>query len=197
MAGNGTEPIRVLVVDAYDSFVHTIADYLRQLGADARVVRHDEVTAQAVLRDAPDLLLLGPGPGRPEASGHLGLIEGCAGRLPIFGVCLGHQAVALAFGGRITRGVPVHGKIGAIDHDGSGCFRDLANPLTVVRYNSLMAEEATLPADLTVTARAGSDGQIMALRHRDLPIESVQFHPESIGGEAGLALFANLLAALG
>jgi para-aminobenzoate synthetase component II len=182
---------RVLVVDNQDSFVHTIVAYLRELGADCVVRDRSETTLTDV--DAFDGVLLSPGPGRPEDTGVCLDIAASAPR-PVLGVCLGHQVIATVFGGTVGRAPElVHGYTSEIHHDGAGVFRDLPEPLTATRYHSLALDPATVPADLVVTART-ADGVIMGVRHRERPIEGVQFHPESVLSAGGHDLFANWLA---
>ena len=188
---------RILVVDNYDSFVFTIEGYLQQLGAETTVVRNDAVAAA----DAAgyDGVLISPGPGAPEGAGvSIEMIRGCAERgQPMLGVCLGHQALAVAFGGTVSRAPELqHGKTSAIEHDGTGVLAGLPDPFTATRYHSLAVEAGDLPADLVVSGRSGS-GVIMALRHRDLPLHGIQFHPESVLTEKGHRMFANWLALTG
>ncbi|WP_431975805.1 anthranilate synthase component II [Micromonospora haikouensis] len=189
--------MKVLLVDAYDSFVHIIRQYLLSAGMEAEVVRSDAIGVADVPGTGADALLLGPGPGHPAESGHVELVEAYAGRLPIFGVCLGHQAIGLAFGARVLRARHLmHGKTSEIRHDGRGVFADLPRPLTATRYHSLIVDGASLAGtDLVPTAHAADDGYVMGLRHRRLPVESVQFHPESVRTQHGLAMLTNFLAA--
>ncbi|WP_300975480.1 aminodeoxychorismate/anthranilate synthase component II [Sphingomonas sp. LHG3406-1] len=181
----------LLVIDNVDSFTFTLVDYCRQLGASVDVVRADALTvAEALAHPGP--LLISPGPGHPADAGiSVALAAACivAGK-PLLGVCLGHQAIGLACGATIARAAPMHGKTDAIAHDGRGLFAGLPTPLTMTRYHSLVVER--LPADLHATAY-GSDGTIQALSHRSAPVHGVQFHPESIASDHGLALLANFL----
>jgi anthranilate synthase/aminodeoxychorismate synthase-like glutamine amidotransferase len=188
----------ILVIDNYDSFVHNLARYLQRLGHATVVVRNDEITRREVLSFRPDAIVLSPGPCTPaEAGCSLDLVRGVAGRIPILGVCLGHQTIASALGGSVVRAdEPMHGRASGIEHTGEGLFAGLPNPLVVGRYHSLIVEEASLPSDLRVTART-SDGTVMALEHRRWPVFGVQFHPESILTECGHALLANFLRLAG
>jgi anthranilate synthase component 2 len=189
---------RVLVVDNYDSFTFNLVQYLGELGADTVVVRNDSVSTVEVVAAAPAAIVLSPGPGRPENAGICVELVRAAARasIPLLGVCLGHQAIALAFGGRVVNAaVLMHGKCSDIEHDGEGIFRGLPNPLRATRYHSLVAERATLPPVLAVTAWT-ADGMVMGLRHRDHPVDGVQFHPESIGTPHGRRLLANVLEAV-
>ena len=184
--------MRILLFDNYDSFTYNILHLLRELGADAEVRRNDQITLDEV---APyDKIILSPGPGRPESAGvMLELIRAVRDRIPLLGVCLGHQAVGEVFGGRVVRaGKVMHGKTDRITHDRKGLFRGLPLPLTVARYHSLVVERETLPDCLEVTA-VSSDGEIQGLRHKSLLIETVQFHPESIASEFGHELLKNFL----
>jgi len=189
---------RVLVVDNYDSFVFNLVQYLAQLGADVDVRRNDEVTVDDVDRLGVDGVLLSPGPGRPEDAGVcIELIRERGAALPILGVCLGHQAIAVAYGGTVVRAPELlHGKVSEVAHEGAGVLRGLPDPFIATRYHSLAVDSASLPAELDVTARTAS-GVIMALRHRDLAVEGVQFHPESVLTEGGHQLLANWLAVCG
>jgi anthranilate synthase component 2 len=187
-------PPSVLLVDNYDSFTWNIVHYLKELGAAVRVVRNDEISAAEAMATATDAFLISPGPGTPDEAGiSIALVHACAeARRPLLGVCLGHQAIARAFGGEISRGAPVHGKTCALEHDGSGLFAALPSPFTAARYHSLVVEEASVPDCLAITAST-KDAPVMALRHRTLPIHGVQFHPESVASEHGHALLANFL----
>ena len=186
--------MRVLVIDNYDSFVWNLVQALAALGADVVVRRNDAVTADGALTLAPDAIVISPGPRTPREAGiSIDLVRAAASRrLPLLGVCLGHQAIGAAFGGRVVRGArPVHGKTSEIRHDGRGVLEGLASPLVAMRYHSLVVAEP-LPAELVATAHA-DDGALMGLRHRTLPIEGVQFHPESYLSPDGPALLANFL----
>jgi anthranilate synthase component II len=188
---------RVLVVDNYDSFTFNLVQYLGELGADTAVVRNDMATVADVLGARPAAIVLSPGPGRPENAGICVELVLAAAResVPLLGVCLGHQAIGLAFGGRVVNAaVLMHGKCSDVEHTGEGLFNAVPNPLRATRYHSLVVERATLPSVLELTAWT-ADGTVMGLRHRDHPIEGVQFHPESIGTPHGRALLANLLGA--
>ena len=188
---------RILVVDNYDSFVFTIVGYLQQLGADTTVVRNDAITPQEAAEY--DGVLISPGPGTPEEAGvSIAMIEACAARRqPMFGVCLGHQALGVAFGATVDRAPELlHGKTSRIVHDGDSVLAGLPSPFTATRYHSLAVQEQTVPADLVVTARTDS-GVIMALRHRDLPLFGLQFHPESVLTEGGHRMLANWLQVCG
>jgi len=188
---------RVLVVDNYDSFTFNLVQYLGELGADTAVVRNDAATVADVLGARPAAIVLSPGPGRPEDAGICVELVLAAAResVPLLGVCLGHQAIGLAFGGRVVNAaVLMHGKCSDVEHTGEGLFNAVPNPLRATRYHSLVVERATLPSVLELTAWT-ADGTVMGLRHRDQPIEGVQFHPESIGTPHGRALLANLLGA--
>lgn len=188
----------VFVLDNYDSFTYNLVQYLGELGAKVEVYRNDELTVEEVEKLKPARILLSPGPCTPGEAGILvPLIRHMAGKVPIFGVCLGHQAIGEAFGGDVVRaGKLMHGKTSSVEHDGKGIFSGLKTPITCTRYHSLIVAEETLPADLEVTARAGQDDQriIMGLRHRTLPIEGVQFHPESVLTEGGHQMIRNFLA---
>jgi para-aminobenzoate synthetase component 2 len=189
---------RVLVVDNYDSFVFNLVHYLAQLGADVVVRRNDEVSVDEAGELGVDGILLSPGPGRPEDAGIcVDVVRDLGPGLPVLGVCLGHQAIATAFGGEVTVAPELlHGKCSEVHHGGAGVLHSLTDPFTATRYHSLAVVEDSLPAELEVTARTAG-GVVMAMRHRDLPIEGVQFHPESVLTEGGHLLLANWLAACG
>ena len=189
----------ILLIDNYDSFTYNLVQYFGQLGAKIEVRCNDAITLDEISLLSPSHLVISPGPCTPNEAGiSLDAIRQFAGEIPILGVCLGHQAIAQAFGGQVIRARQVmHGKTSSIGHDGKGVFAGLNNPLTVTRYHSLLVEEASLPETFEVSAwtfpEAGEAREIMGLRHRTLPIEGVQFHPESILSEQGLELLANFL----
>jgi anthranilate synthase component 2 len=184
----------ILVIDNYDSFTYNIVQYLGELGADIEVVRNDEVTVADILKKKPDHILISPGPCSPKEAGvSVKVIQELAGKIPILGVCLGHQSIGYAFGGEIIRAKNLmHGKTSQINHDGKGVFKGLPNPFKATRYHSLVINKEKLPEDLIVTAQS-EDGEIMGVRHKTLPVEGVQFHPESILTESGKALFRNFI----
>ena len=189
----------ILVIDNYDSFTWNLVQYLRELGSAVRVERNDALTTDAALASGAAAILISPGPGLPDEAGiSLGLVAACAAaRLPLLGVCLGHQAIAQSFGGRIGRApAPMHGKVSEIAHDGSGVLAGLPSPFAATRYHSLTLAPDSLPDGLLVNARA-PDGTIQGLRHESLPIHGVQFHPESIASAHGHALLANFLRLAG
>ena len=189
--------MRILVVDNYDSFVYNLVHYLAQLGAEPTVRRNDEMAPTDL--DGFDGVLTSPGPSTPESAGvSVPVVAECAERrLPLFGVCLGHQAIGVAFGATVTRaGELLHGKTSEVHHKGDGVLAGLPDPFTATRYHSLAVVEQTLPAELEVTARTAS-GVVMAMRHTSLPIEGVQFHPESVLTESGHVMLANWLAVCG
>jgi para-aminobenzoate synthetase component 2 len=188
---------RVLVVDNYDSFTYNLVQCLLALGAKCEVRANDAISVSDVLLAQPDGVLISPGPGAPSAAGvTLQLIEALSRRLPILGVCLGHQAIAQAFGGRVERAAkPVHGKTSLVKHDGRGVFRGLPSPFQATRYHSLLVGRQSLPGELEVSAETAT-GEIMGLRHRELPLEGLQFHPESILTEHGPRLVQNWLSSL-
>jgi anthranilate synthase component 2 len=188
----------VFVLDNYDSFTYNLVQYLGELGAEILVRRNDELTVDEVEALKPDRILLSPGPCTPQDAGILiPLIQRMAGKAPIFGVCLGHQAIGAAFGGQVIRAADLkHGKTSPVEHDGKGIFAGLPTPLTCTRYHSLIVGEDDLPDELEITARSeGGHGEsiIMGLRHRTLPIEGVQFHPESVLTEGGHQMIRNFL----
>lgn len=188
----------LLLIDNYDSFTYNLYQYFCQLGAEVQVVRNDQLTLTMIEQMAPEQLVISPGPCTPDEAGiSLAAIRHFAGKLPILGVCLGHQAMAQSFGANIVRARQVmHGKTSRIVHDGRGVFRQLNQPLTVTRYHSLVIDPESLPDCFSVTAWTERDGvqdEIMGIRHRSLPLEGVQFHPESILSEQGLQLLENFL----
>jgi len=186
---------KVLVIDNYDSFVYNLVQYLGELGAEPLVRRHDALTLDQVEALNIDAVLISPGPGRPEDAGiSTSVIQWAAGRVPLLGVCLGHQAIGAAWGGQVVRAPEImHGKTSFIEHQEKGVFAGLPSPLEATRYHSLIVDRDTLPDELEITATS-SDGLIMGLRHKEHAIEGVQFHPESILTESGHQLLANFLA---
>ena len=184
----------LLMIDNYDSFTYNLVQYFGELGADVHVHRNDAITVEQIAAWQPERIVISPGPCTPTEAGiSVPVIQRFAGRIPILGVCLGHQAIGQAFGGRIVRAQRgMHGKVSAVTHDGRGVFAGLPSPLTVTRYHSLAIERASLPACLAITAES-EDGEIMGVRHRELAVEGVQFHPEAILTEHGHALLANFL----
>lgn len=189
----------LLMIDNYDSFTYNVVQYLGELGADVKVVRNDEVTIADIEKWQPERIVISPGPCTPNESGiSLSVVEHFAGKLPLLGICLGHQAIGQVYGGRVVRAEKVmHGKISAIHHTGEGVFRNLPSPFSATRYHSLVVEAASLPDELKVTAwtqhENGERAEIMGLRHRSLAIDGVQFHPESILTEHGHKLLQNFL----
>ena len=184
----------LLMIDNYDSFTYNLVQYLAELGADVRVYRNDAITLDEVAALAPTQIVVSPGPCTPSEAGiSVPLIQRFAGQIPILGVCLGHQAIGQAFGGRIVRAQRVmHGKLSPVTHDDRGVFRGIPSPFTVTRYHSLAIERDHVPAGLEVTATA-DDGEIMGVRHRQFAVEGVQFHPEAILTEHGMRLLGNFL----
>ena len=182
----------LLMIDNYDSFTYNLVQYLAELGARVRVVRNDEITVDEVPALAPRAIVISPGPSAPERAGiSLEVIRRLAGRVPILGVCLGHQAIGQAFGGKVVRAKRVmHGKVSSVRHDGEGVFRGLPAQFTATRYHSLAVERDSLPACLKITAES-DDGEIMGLRHREWPVEGVQFHPEALLTEHGHQMLQN------
>jgi anthranilate synthase component 2/para-aminobenzoate synthetase component 2 len=188
------EHVRMLLIDNYDSFTYNLVQAFAAMGADVMVYRNDAITTEEALALEPTHLVISPGPGRPEDAGQsLAMIAAFAGKVPILGVCLGHQSIVQQQGGRIVRAERLmHGKTSMVTHDGKSIFAGLSNPFEVGRYHSLCAEEASLPQDLVVTAQTDR-GEIMGVRHKTLQIEGVQFHPESVLTPEGDALMANFM----
>ena len=188
----------LLMIDNYDSFTYNLVQYFGELGEDVRVFRNDEITLDQIEALSPDRICISPGPCTPNEAGvSLGVFERFAGRVPILGVCLGHQALGQAFGGKVIRAKTLmHGKTSPVAHTGVGVFAGLPTPFEAARYHSLAVERASLPECLEVTAWT-VDGEIMGLRHKTLPVEGVQFHPESIATEHGHTLLRNFLARSG
>lgn len=185
----------VLVLDNYDSFTFNLVQYLGELGQEVKVVRNDAMSADALVALGPDRIVISPGPGRPEDAGETVALVRKAGSIPVLGVCLGHQAIGLAFGGTVARGErPVHGKASAVDHNGQGIFAGVGQGFDAGRYHSLVVLEEGLPPALEVTARSRDDGAVMGLRHRERPVFGVQFHPESILTSSGRQILRNFLA---
>jgi anthranilate synthase component 2 len=184
----------LLMIDNYDSFTYNLVQYLGELGEDVRVFRNDQITIDEIAALAPDRIVVSPGPCSPAEAGiSVEAIRAFAGKVPILGVCLGHQSIGAAFGGRIVHAKHLmHGKTSPIHHRDAGVFRGLPEPFTATRYHSLAIERESLPACLEITAET-DDGEIMGVRHRELPVEGVQFHPESILTEHGHALLRNFL----
>ncbi len=185
--------MRVLVIDNYDSFTYNLVQYLGELGAEVIVRRNDELTPQEVLDLHPDRIVVSPGPCTPNEAGiSVDLISESAGEVPLLGVCLGHQSIGQAFGAKVVRGEPVHGKTAKILHDGEGVYAGVEQGFEATRYHSLVIEPESLPECLVVTSRT-EDGTIMGVRHREYPVEGVQFHPESIMTRSGHELLKNFL----
>jgi anthranilate synthase/aminodeoxychorismate synthase-like glutamine amidotransferase len=184
----------ILIIDNYDSFTYNLVQYFGELGADIQVVRNDQTTVEAIEKQAPERIVISPGPKTPSEAGIcLDVITAFAGRTPILGVCLGHQAIGQAFGGHVIRAPHLmHGKTSEINHDGKTIYEGLPNPFPATRYHSLIVERETLPACLEISATT-SDGLIMGLRHREMKVEGVQFHPESILTDSGKQLLENFL----
>jgi anthranilate synthase component II len=184
----------LLLIDNYDSFSFNLVHYLGELGAEVAVHRNDKVSSAAVIESDPDAIVLSPGPCTPNEAGIcLELIVRASAKIPILGVCLGHQAIGAAFGGKVVRApVPVHGKLSPISHQGDGVFRGIATPFQATRYHSLVVERLSLPRELKITAETDG-GLVMGLAHTQLPVHGVQFHPESIASEHGHLLLANFL----
>jgi len=184
----------LLLIDNYDSFTYNLVQYLGELGADVHVHRNDALTLEQIAAWEPATIVISPGPCTPNEAGiSVPLIQRFAGKIPILGVCLGHQAIGQAFGGKIVRAERVmHGKVSPVAHDGHGVFADLPSPFTATRYHSLAIERQTMPSCLAITATA-DDGEVMGVRHREWPVEGVQFHPEAILTEHGHSLLRNFL----
>ncbi len=184
----------ILVIDNYDSFTYNIVQYLQELGADVLVKRNDQISLEEIELLSPTHLLISPGPGTPDEAGiSLEAIRRFAGRIPVLGVCLGHQSIGQVFGGRVVKAkTMMHGKTSRVRHSGCGIFADVPNPFTATRYHSLVVERASLPAALEILAES-EDGEIMALRHRELAVTGLQFHPESILTEGGMKMMQNFL----
>ena len=190
--------MKVLIIDNYDSFVYNLAQYVGELGAEPLVYRNDQLTLKKALRLKPDKIIISPGPGIPSQLKYFGvcsqIIKHLSPKVPMLGVCLGHQGIIWTFGGRIVRaGRVMHGKTSPVWHDGRGIFKGVENPIQATRYHSLVAERASLPRCLAVTAISLDDGEIMGVRHVEYPIEGVQFHPESILTRCGKQMVKNFL----
>lgn len=186
----------IVMIDNYDSFTFNLVQYLAEMGEELIVFRNDEKTVQEIMDTKPDKIVISPGPGRPEDAGvSVELIREAAGKIPVLGVCLGHQSIGEAFGGKVVHaGVLVHGKTSQIYHDGKTIFEGIPDPFTATRYHSLVVEKESLPSCLEISAET-QDGLIMAIRHRDMAVEGVQFHPESILTSEGKAILRNFLNA--
>jgi len=184
----------ILLIDNYDSFTYNLLHYMAEAGGEVEVVRNDAITLEEIEKKQPDGILISPGPSDPDHAGIcLKLVERFKEHLPMFGVCLGHQTIGQAFGGKVIRGeVPMHGKVSEVRHEGQGVLQDIPSPFLATRYHSLVVERKSLPKCLTITAET-ADGTIMGLQHESLPIFGVQFHPESIASEHGHQMLANFL----
>lgn len=190
--------MKILIIDNYDSFVYNIAQYVGSVGVDCQVVRNDAIDTQTVIDGRYNGIIISPGPGTPSERRYFGacsdIIRDLSSTTPILGVCLGHQGIIEAYGGRVTNaGNVMHGKTSLIRHDGVGIFKGLPSPLRATRYHSLVGEKTTIPASLKVTAVAEDDGEVMAVRHKNHPVIGVQFHPESIMTEYGIDMIKNFL----
>ena len=185
----------LLVIDNYDSFTYNLVQYLGELGAEIRVHRNDQITLGEIEAMAPEQILISPGPGRPEEAGiSVDVIRRFGPRMPILGVCLGHQAIGLVYGGTVCRAsAPMHGKTSTVVHDGQGLFRGINEPFLAGRYHSLVISKDDVPEELEVAARTKDDGTIMAVRHRSYPVHGVQFHPESVLTDEGRRILRNFL----
>jgi anthranilate synthase/aminodeoxychorismate synthase-like glutamine amidotransferase len=186
----------ILVIDNYDSFTYNLVQYLGELGTHPLVRRNNEITLDEIAAMSPKQIVISPGPGRPEQAGiTLDVIKRFGPSIPLLGVCLGHQAIGMAFGGSVVRAaVPMHGKTSVISHDGRGVFAGIASPFTVARYHSLVVQRDGMPAELEISAQTEDDGTVMAVRHKSFPIHGVQFHPESIMTREGSHLLRNFLS---
>ncbi len=184
----------ILVIDNYDSFTYNLVQYLGEMGANLKVARNDKISLKEIEKMSPEKIVISPGPGVPEEAGlTLDIIRTFAREIPILGVCLGHQAIGAAFGGRVVRApVLMHGKTSMIYHESGTIYEDIPNPFEATRYHSLVVEESSLPSCLKITAKT-SDGTIMGVRHREFPLEGIQFHPESILTEVGKKILSNFL----
>ena len=187
----------ILMIDNYDSFTYNLVQYLYMLNQEIVVHRNDRITVNEALELKPDCIIISPGPGRPEDAGIIiDLIKAAAGRIPILGVCLGHQAIGSAFGAKVISAKQImHGKVSEVEHDGKGIFTRINSPLKAVRYHSIALDESSLPDCLEVSART-PDGEVMGIRHKDFPIEGIQFHPESVMTTSGKRQMANFIANL-
>jgi len=187
----------VLLLDNYDSFTYNLLHYLGEIGADVEVVRNDAITVDAIAQKKPDAIVISPGPGTPDDAGIcLDVIKKLGDSIPIFGVCLGHQSIAQAYGGVIVRNAPMHGKVSPIIHHGTSVFKDLPSPMNATRYHSLSVERDSLPECFDITAET-EDGIIMGLAHKEHPLHCVQFHPESIASDHGHKMLQNFLNIIG
>ncbi len=188
----------ILMIDNYDSFTYNLVQEMRSLGADVEVVKNDEIDVAGIAAKNPQAIVFSPGPGNPDSAGiTLAAIKAFAGKLPMLGICLGHQSIAQAFGARVVHAKRLmHGKTSPVHHDGKGVFRDIPQEFAAMRYHSLAVDPATLPAELRVSATASDDGEVMGIRHATLPVEGVQYHPESIGTPTGMQQLKNFLEGL-
>lgn len=186
----------ILMIDNYDSFTYNLVQYVGELGEELQVYRNDKITLEEIERLSPDYLMISPGPCTPNEAGiSMDAIRHFAGKIPMLGVCLGHQSIGQVFGGKVIRAERLmHGKTSEVFHDGKMIFQDIPSPFTAARYHSLIVEESSIPSELEVTART-AEGEIMAIRHREYPIEGVQFHPESIITQHGKKMLKNFLNA--